>query len=455
MNSGNGDGDTIAATAVPQGSSALSVLRLSGPGVRGIVREAFGKKDFEERRADFGVYRCCDGKAADTCVRVFYAGPRSYTGEDMLEIFCHGNPFIVRRIKEDLLRRGCRDAGPGEFTKRAFLNGKMNLTQAEAVAGVIAAQSEKAFEASMRLLEGELGKRISDWENEILGIIADVELHIDFTEEDVPLADMDSVCGRIEDVKRALTECAAGAKYEAKIHNGINVVAAGAPNAGKSSLLNVLTGSDRAIVSEEAGTTRDFICERISLGGYSVNIIDTAGIRVNPQSATESEGIRRTCEWLKKADLVLWLADLSVCAEPIPDAVKEILCGKKVLFVKNKSDLSPCPALFEFPVECAEVTVSMKSADAGEILENAVLGIIKSENIVPDEDVLVVSSRHAALMEEAVSILDEACRIAKSMPVEFVSAKLREALIVLSEILGKFDNEKVLERIFSKFCIGK
>ncbi|MBE6400631.1 MAG: tRNA uridine-5-carboxymethylaminomethyl(34) synthesis GTPase MnmE [Verrucomicrobia bacterium] len=449
------DFSTIAALATPVGSSALALIRVSGNLAVRIVESAFENHEIISRKAYFGRYKSCKGKILDECVWTLFPKPGSYTGEDLLEISCHGNPFIVNRILEDLFRRGCCPARPGEFTKRAFLNGKMDLTQAEAVAEIISAQSERSFEAARKLLSGELGKRIFTWNEEILMLLAETETQIDFSEEEVPEIDSEYFKKRVGDLILSLRETKATARYSSRVYEGINVVIFGAPNAGKSSLMNALIGSERALVSDEAGTTRDFISENILIGENCIRIVDTAGIRDDAVSKVEKSGIEKTLDCISGADFLVFVVDAS---SPPPSLSKEILekiNPENTCILFNKADK---PQAFDkngFLPEIDNMSISLLRKDSGEAIKDFLAEIFRKKNVVPDGNVLIVSTRHAEAISRAENQLMEASEIIGNLPVEFVSAKLRAALEELSEILGQFDNEKVLDKIFSSFCIGK
>ena len=373
------DSSTIAALATPPGSSALAVLRISGELVLSIAKSAFNKDKIKSRNAYFGVYRNLEGKILDECVWVLFEGPKSYTGEDLLEITCHGNLFIINRILEDLYRRGCRPALPGEFTRRAFLNGKIDLTQAEAVAEIISARSERAFDAARKLLSGELGRRIFSWNEEILMLLAETETQIDFSEEEVPEIDPGYFRKRVEELISKLRETKASARYSSRVYEGINVVIFGAPNAGKSSLMNALVGSDRALVSDEAGTTRDFISENILIGEHCIRIIDTAGIRDDAVSKVEESGIKKTLDCISGADFLIFVVDSS---SPPPALSKEILEQIKpentcILF--NKSDKSPGFDKSKFLPEIDNISISLLEEASIEVLKDYFSKIFKRE----------------------------------------------------------------------------
>ena len=446
---------TIAALSTPSGSSALAVLRVSGPLSGKIAKAAFGKANLTPRKAFLGEYRALSGKILDECMWTFFAGPSSYTGEDSLELCCHGNPFICRRIIEDLLARGCKMAQPGEFTRRAFLNGKMDLSQAEAVSDVITANSERSYEAARKLLSGELGRRISVWNDEILNLLAETETQIDFSEEEIPEQDTEEFRKKISDLIFDLKKTEESSRYSSRIHEGVNVVIFGAPNAGKSSLMNAVLGTERALVSSEAGTTRDFISETVCIGSHTIRLIDTAGVRDDADSEIEKSGIKRTSECVENADFLVFVVDVSEPPPTLSEVLKNKMSSENILIVFNKNDKKSYFNTNEFMPEFSRVSLSLLDSASSEIFKNKLLEILESKKIVPAEDILVVSVRHAEAIRKAKAELFEAAELAGTVSAEFVSVKLRNALEELSEILGKFDNEKVLDKVFSSFCIGK
>lgn len=446
---------TITALSTPSGSSALAVIRVSGPLSGKIAEKAFGKTCLTPRKAFLGEYHASSGKILDECMWTFFAGPSSYTGEDSLEICCHGNPFICRRILEDLLTRGCLTAQPGEFTRRAFLNGKMDLSQAEGVSDVIAANSERSYEAARKLLSGELGRRISVWNEKILNLLAETETQIDFSEEEIPESDTEEFRKKIFDLISELKKTEESSRYSSKIHEGVNVVIFGAPNAGKSSLMNAVLGTDRALVSSEAGTTRDFISESVCIGSHKIRLIDTAGIRDDADSEIEKSGIKRTSECVQNADLLVFMVDVSEPPPALSKELKEKMSSENTLIVFNKNDKKSYFDISGFMSEFSRISLSLLNPSSSEIFKNKLLEMLESKRIIPPEDVLVVSVRHAEAIKKAKAELFEALKLAGSVSAEFVSVKLRNALEELSEILGRFDNEKVLDKVFSSFCIGK
>lgn len=451
-----GETSTITAFATPLSESAIAVIRVSGPDSHKIAKEAFGvKKELKARYSVFGVYKSISGDALDECLYITFKDKSSYTGEDALEIYCHGNPFIAKKIFSDLIARGCRQALPGEFTRRAFLNGKMDLTQAEAVADVISARSEIALNAAQKLLSGTLGKKISEWNEKIIRLLAEIESQIDFSDEEVPDLDRAYFEPKLSEIISELKNTENTARYSSAVHEGINVVIFGPPNAGKSSLLNVLVGEERALVSEEAGTTRDFISENINIGPYRIRILDTAGIREHAASKIEAAGIRRSIECMQKADFFIFVVDASVEAPEIGEEANALITPENTLLVLNKSDLGSVLEANGFLPGFERISLSLLDSGAYEALSEKILGVLKSKEIVPKDDVLIVGIRHAESLSRARDYLEEAIQSLGIVPLEFTANNLRSAMSELSEILGRFDNERILDKVFSSFCIGK
>ena len=442
--------------ATPPGESAIAVVRVSGDLSEKIARDAFRLiENPQARHASFGRYFSISGELIDECLYVFFNDKSSYTGEFSLEIYSHGNPFIQKRIFEDLIKRGCRCAEPGEFTKRAFLNGKIDLSQAEAVEELIRARSERALSAAHKLLSGELGKRISLWNDEILSVLAEIESQIDFSDEDLPVFHVEHFRKKISDLMFELKRTEDSAKYSSKVHEGLNVVIVGAPNAGKSSLMNRLVGSERAIVSPEAGTTRDFISENITIGRHHVRIIDTAGIRSDASTEIEKSGINRAVDCVKNGDFYLLVVDGSVPPPAMSESLTSLLSPEKTLLVINKSDLPSAFSADPLLPEIEKIFISLLESSSVDRLKEKIVNFIESKKIVPERDMLLVSARHAELINAARKELESAVQDAGAVSLEFTASKLRSAMNELSEILGRFDNEKVLDKVFSTFCIGK
>ncbi|MEM7792697.1 MAG: tRNA uridine-5-carboxymethylaminomethyl(34) synthesis GTPase MnmE, partial [Verrucomicrobiota bacterium] len=301
--------DTIVALSTPVGESAIALIRLSGPDCIAIGQAVLGKdKALKPRHAFFGNYMDINGKPLDDCIVTYFSEGKSYSGEPMLEIAPHGNPRIVQKIIEDLLTRGCRAAEPGEFTRTAFLNGKMDLSQAEAVVDLIRTRSDRGIEIAQRQLHGSVGRKMGDLTNRLIGVMAHLEAYIDFPEEDLPTEDQEGPAKELKGLIAEVEDLIATQHYAALLHEGIKTMIVGSPNVGKSSLINALTGMNRAIVSDVPGTTRDFIASFIMLDQWRIEILDTAGLHES-NDVIEQIGIRHTVEQAETADFFLLVLD--------------------------------------------------------------------------------------------------------------------------------------------------
>lgn len=446
---------TICAAATPAGESALAVIRISGTDTARIAAELAGSPP-PPRRALRRAYRSADGTELDDVVLTFFAGPRSYTGEDTLEISCHGNPFIVRRILEDLRRRGCRLAEPGEFTQRAFLNGRIDLTQAEAVMDVIRARGDRALAAAQEQLRGGLGRRLQGPTDGLLDALARIEAYIDFPDEDLPVEDRRTVSTQIDSILLEVNRLEASSRYGEILRDGIKTVILGAPNAGKSSLLNRLVGHDRALVSPEPGTTRDFIEERVILGPHCLRLIDTAGFNRTP-GQLEGLGIAKALERGLEANLFLVIVDATdATPPPFPTELLARMTPRNTLLVINKVDLAPNPLVPRLLKEGPEAEKVSALTGAGlEALVDRITRLCDRMGYDPS-DRIAINARHAAALEVASAALKAAqAKLSSSEAAELLASDLRAALDAIGEITGRIDNERMLDRLFSTFCIGK
>ena len=446
--------DTIAALATPVGTSAIAVIRASGPDTPKLMREIFGTTPLPRvaTRADFVETK---GVLLDDVLFTFFQGPRSYTGEDSLEISCHGNPFIAQRVLEDLLARGCRPAEPGEFTQRAFLHGQMDLSQAEAVMDLIHARSEKALLAANQQLRGSLGRQMKGLIDGLLQVLARVEAYIDFPDEDLPPEDRALVAKELIRLSRETDRLLATSHYGELLRDGIKTVIIGAPNVGKSSLLNRLVGSERALVSPEPGTTRDFIEERILVGPHCLRIIDTAGLNPSP-APLEKLGMVKTIERAMEADLFLLVFDPSQPAPSLPPELIAVMQPDKCINIFNKSDLSkseaPSPAL----LGSVSLSISALTGHGFDELTAAIVQRAESFQLATGIDDIAINSRHAHALGQARECLQQAqTKLAQQGPVELLASDLRGVLSAYGEISGKVDNERMLDALFATFCIGK
>ena len=445
--------DCIAALATPVGVSAIAVVRASGPHVPELVKAIFGETP-PPRLAQHADYRDLRGALVDDVLFTWFASPNSYTGQDTLEISSHGNPYIAQKILEDLLARGCRSAEPGEFTQRAFLNGRMDLSQAEAVMDLIHARSERALLAANQQLRGSLGRKMNELIAILLNALAQIEAYIDFPEEDLPKENAVVLIGDIERLLFSTKQLMATSHYGALLRDGIKTVILGEPNAGKSSLLNRLVGRERALVGPEPGTTRDYLEERISVGPHALRLIDTAGFNLNP-SAIEKRGIDKTLEQAAEADLFLWVIDSTHPLPVLPPAAVAAMTPFNTIAVYNKIDL-PAGSSGPLPHDFPTVRVSSLAGIGFDSLQDL---IVKSADLFRSDvgdEVIAINARHAHALEQARQcLLSARDKLKNNIPTELVSSELRGALSSFGEISGKIDNERVLDLLFSSFCIGK
>ena len=440
--------DTIAAIASPPGTGAVSLLRLSGARAREIAAGALGKKALpEDRRAALRRIRDVGGRVIDEGVMVVFSGPGSYTGEDVVEFTGHGGVVVTRKVLERFIELGARPGGPGEFTQRAFLNGRMDLTQAEAVMDLISAQTSLALRSANEQLEGRLGRTCGEIRAALLGATAHLEAYIDFPEEDIdPEVGAQLVAG-LREQKERIAGLLATADQGRILREGVRTVIFGKPNVGKSSLLNRLLGYQRAIVSAREGTTRDTIEEVVNLRGIPLRLIDTAGVR-DSEDEIEREGIAMTHGQIERADLVLEVRDLSA---PHHEDAPEIPEGLRRLVICNKCDRE------DASWEGVEgVRISCETGAGFEDLEEAIAGILALDEAHWGDHSVAVNARHQACLARAQDSLDRAvASLAGGEEPEFTALDLRESLTAVGEIAGVVDTEEILGEIFGNFCIGK
>jgi len=448
--------ETIVAAATPAGRSALAIVRVDGPLAASIATAALGRKSPPvEKTSTLGIWRDQSGAPIDQVVAVLWSAGRSFTGNDSLEITCHGNPLLVRRITEDCLARGGRLAEPGEFTRRSYLAGRIDLTQAEAVADLIHASSERALASARRMLAGELGRHVARWTDRTLQVLAELEAHIDFPEEDLPPEDPRGPAARLAEIASELSAYARTAKHDGALRAGLRVAVVGAPNAGKSSLLNALTGAERAIVSPEAGTTRDYLEAPVAGLPLAVTAIDTAGLR-DGGSTLENLGMTRSLEQARGAHLLLLVVDASAEPPALPAELVALLDPARTLVVANKADLPAHSAQKDFLPQLTKLSACLLDGRDAEKLRAKLGDFLITQEIAPGAEELVVSVRHAEAMARAAVALTEAVGHLKApIQTELAAAQARAALDALGEIVGRIDNERMLDKLFASFCIGK
>jgi tRNA modification GTPase len=457
------EGDIIVAIATPPGEGALAIVRLSGPGSVELaasccsgerrIREAGGMSVLVTSvRGDMETGE--SSPVIDQVVVAVYRAPKSFTGEDMVEVICHGGHTVPREVLGRFLDAGARPAQPGEFTRRAFCNGKMDLTQAEAVAELIRAGTERAGRAAARRLEGGLKKSVEEIRGQIIELLADIEARLDFADEEIAPLEPGDVSRRLEQVRGEIARYMDTYEQGKLLQHGAMVVLAGAPNAGKSTLFNTLVQRDRVMVSSIPGTTRDAVVEWVNLEGVPVKLVDTAGIRSSGDEI-EQESIRRTVDWIKDADLVVVLFDGSGPRNP-HDAVVEALDGVAVLPVWSKGDLGLQEQAYAEIAMKPELRISGVTGEGLGKLKALIIKELCGGQSREGADVLISEERqYRALCEahEALNRVVEADRGGAGF--EIIAMELREGTSALGQITGEGIDEAVLDRIFSKFCIGK
>ncbi len=450
--------DTICALATSGGISAIGVIRISGIDAIKIVNKIFQGKDLENvqtHTVHFG--KIIDGiEIIDEVLATIFVSPKSYTGENSVEISCHGSPFIQQQILELLIKSGARLAKPGEFTLRAFLNKKLDLSQAEAVADLIASNSSETHKAAMNQMRGGFSHQINLLKEKLINFASLIELELDFAEEDVEFASKDELKKLVIHIQSLIQSLIHSFKYGNVIKNGIPTVIAGKPNAGKSTLLNALLNEERAIVSEIAGTTRDTIEEALTIDGINFRLTDTAGLRKSLDEI-ESLGIEKTYEKISKATIVLYLFDASkTSSEELENELKEFELHDAIIIpIGNKIDL-----LSSFPNQLINHSTiqpiyisSLKKENIHSIVEE-LRKVIREQKV--NDDIIITNIRHfEALKNTAESLQSVIVAIDGHFSGEMLSIDIRKAIFHLSEITGDITTEDLLDNIFSKFCIGK
>ncbi len=447
--------DPIVAIATPFGESAIGAVRLSGKGVIDIAKRFFRtRSEIKPRYAHFGTLVDEEGEVIDEGILIYYKAPKSYTGEDMVELSLHGNPLILKRALGLFLKAGCRLAEPGEFTKRAFLNGKLDLAQAEAVAELITAKTELARRASIRQLKGELSRYVNSLRESLIELSAYIEADIEFSEEDIPTLTKEQVLGMVDKVLEGIDQLLKTAKTGRFLREGMRLAIVGKPNVGKSSLFNALLKEERSIVTDIEGTTRDYIEETLNLRGIPVVLVDTAGIR-EAKDPVEKLGVKRSVRKIEEADVVLFVLDGSVGVSEEDMSIYEKVKDRETIVVINKIDLGEV----SLPLEIFEGHSIIKvSALTGHGLKDLEEEILKKAGALAQEGLTIyVSVRHEELLKKAKEILKGFKRTygKEDISPEIAMLDIREAADHLGEIVGYITTEEVLGSIFSRFCIGK
>ena len=455
--------DTIAAISTPIGEGGISVIRLSGENSFQIVEKVFSKSKESFKRINiaeinshtihFGYLYDGDNIIDEVLISIFKS-PNSYTGEDVVEISSHGGVFVTQKVLGLIITNSAIHAEPGEFTKRAFLNGRMDLSQAEAVADLIHAKTNEAHASSIKQLEGSLSEYVKKVREDLISVTALVELELDFAEEDLEFAHKKDLQKRAKNIISDLEEIIGSYLSGKVIREGVNVVIAGKPNSGKSSLFNALLKTERAIVSEISGTTRDYLEENLIINGILFNLTDTAGLRTT-EDIIESEGIKRSYGRIKDADLIIFLVDSSESADEIQSSIeyydKNIKSDNSIL-VYTKADICSNEDIKKdnlvISINDVNLLIGLKKEMTKKVSTS--LSAIKSDKII------LTNLRHKICLENTVASLNNVIKsIDDNMSGEFISIDLRNALTHLGEITGSVTNDDILNYVFSKFCIGK
>lgn len=447
--------ETIAAIATPPGEGGVAIIRISGKNAKLVASKIFTGPvhSYKTHTAHYGEIKNASDQRVDDVLLLPMWGKRSYTGEDTVEIHCHGGSLITRRVLEVVLAAGARAARPGEFTFRAFLNGKMDLAQAEAVQALISAKNEHALRSAENQLQGSLSHQISSFQKEVTSVAAILEAWVDFPDEGLEFASMDEVCDQLEKVQKRMEKLASTYQDGRIIHEGVSLCLVGSPNVGKSSLMNALLDKERAIVSDIPGTTRDILEDDLRLNGLNFRLMDTAGIR-HSQEMIEQEGIRRSKKAMQEADLILLVLDASQPLSEADHTLMKQLPPSKTIAIWNKIDLPhPTFTSLSFPYV---VHLSAKARLGLDLLKQKIDAVIWSHGPPEKDEILITQLRHREALVQSIEFCQKVVSGLRSgVSPEFISMDMRQCLKELGKIIGRNITEDILSEIFSKFCIGK
>lgn len=454
--------DTIAAIATPIGEGGISVVRISGKDAIFLADKGFrGKlqlRDAKSHTAHFGIFESQKSEPIDQVVTTIFIQPNSYTGENIVEISCHGGMYITQKILEELFKYGARPAEPGEFTFRAFANGKIDLTQAEAVADIIHSQSESALKVSLNQLQGNLSTTISNLREQLIQFCGLLELELDFSEEDIEFVSREKMILKLKEILTSLTKLIETYKSGIIYKEGAKIVLVGLPNVGKSSIFNILLGENRAIVTNIPGTTRDKIEENITIDGILFRIVDTAGLR-DSDDFLELESFKKTNAEIQNADIIVFVTDQEKAIDNVnKEIIDHLPPNKTIIKVRNKIDLIQLG--FRQPIEDHDKSYINISAFTGEnipLLKKAISEKIFSHKKIDfNNAIIVTNSRQNKCLNDANIVIQSVLeQLNLRMSNEFLAAELRTAINILAEITGEITTNEIINNIFSKFCVGK
>ncbi len=457
--------DTIAAIATASGEAGIGIVRISGEKSLDIIDDIFISKQekklssYPARRITYGYIKNPDkGQIIDEVLAHYTRGPYTYTKEDVVEINCHGGTIPLKKILELIIKKGARIAEPGEFTKRAFLNGRIDLAQAEAVKDLISAKTEKGFDVALDQLEGSLSQKVGVARQKLLNMLAHIQVSIDFSEEDIDEVTLDYLLEESLSLQKDIGFLLKTADTGKILREGLSTVIVGKPNVGKSSLLNALLRESRAIVTEVPGTTRDVIEEHVNIKGIPLRIIDTAGIR-ETDDIVERIGVERSKEFFNKADLVIFVIDISTDLTKEDIEIMELLKDKKALILVNKTDLpkrADLEKIKSYIKDKSLIKISLVKGEGLEELEDAIEDLVYQGEIRAKDSLIVTNIRHKNSLERALqSIIEGIEAIEKKMPLDFVEVDIKNTWEALGEISGDTVAEDIIDHIFSNFCLGK
>jgi tRNA modification GTPase len=465
LSSQQSNNETIVALSTASGVGAIAVIRLSGNEAISITNKVFKGKDLAKQQSHtvhFGTIREGDqpdgkaGKIIDEVLVTLFIAPKSFTKENVVEISCHGSPFIVKQILKALLNEGARLAKAGEFTQRAFLNGQFDLAQAEAVADLINSDSEASHEAALKQMRGGFSDQIRLLREELIHFASMIELELDFGEEDVEFADRDDLKSLINNLLSVIVKLISSFDLGNVIKNGVPTVIAGKPNAGKSTLLNALLNEEKAIVSEIAGTTRDYIEDEINLGGINFRFIDTAGLR-ETTDIIEAMGVKRTQEQMKKASLIMYMVDMA--NDDLVDMHREINklenLGIPFIVVGNKLDKAKNDIKEAILKIKGSVLISAYTKDKLDDLKERILEVVNLDNFKTGDTIVTNIRHYDNLIKTRDALNDVLTGLDRNVTGDFLAMDIRQSLHYLGEITGEITTDDLLANIFSKFCIGK
>lgn len=451
--------DTIVALATPQGIGAIGVIRVSGKETFTILNQLFPSKDLlaqPSHTIQVGYLKEAN-QVLDEVVLSLFKSPRSYTGEDVIEISCHGSPFIQEQVMNAITKLGARLAKPGEFTQRAFLNGKLDLAQAESVADLIASNTEASRKTALHNMRGGFSSDLKQLREQLIRFSAMIELELDFSQEDVEFADRTALKQLIDELEGSIQQLIRSFSLGNVIRNGVQVAIIGKPNAGKSTLLNALLNENRAIVSDIAGTTRDTIEEVININGILFRLVDTAGIREHTADIIEQIGVEKSLEKMNASDIVLYLFDVNETTEDELKAFEETLKAKNIqyLLVANKTDTAN-PATIQTMVHGPwSIAISAKANTGIDILKQALTQKAISGDVNTEATIVTNARHYDALLKLSKALADVREGMEQQVPGDLLALDIRQCLHYLGLITGEITNEDQLDFIFSKFCIGK